>query len=333
MNINEYKPQMRSDCIYYGEAGCGKTTKLCKMALKAKHPILLSFTNKAVENVKKTLQKCMMKMKRSIIYISMNNINAIHLTHFYDFHGRDIPDLEGKTIFIEEYSIVPNTWLTKIYHAFTKYHNTIYLFGVTNECDPVERNSQTHYNYLESKTMLEVCPKRVKLEYIGGCSRYGRKTPDMLTKFLKTGTVQLNFPAVGKYYNNICYFNQTRKITTALCCNNFVKNRKYYQVNFRYCGNKETYNVVEGMPVLVTQNLKNEDMYNMMKFKIDEIRKVIDDEGKKHISYKINDKCFVQYDFRHNFIPAFCCTEYKYQGADIKEHFNILDVNNRHYYY
>ena len=26
-------------------------------------------------------------------------------------------------------------------------------------------------------------------------------------------------------------------------------------------------------------------------------------------------------------IPAFCSTVYKYQGADINEHFNILDVN------
>ena len=30
---------------------------------------------------------------------------------------------------------------------------------------------------------------------------------------------------------------------------------------------------------------------------------------------------------RANFIPAFFCTVYKYQGADISEHYNIYDVN------
>lgn len=42
---------------------------------------------------------------------------------------------------------------------------------------------------------------------------------------------------------------------------------------------------------------------------------------------KLITKWFVQCDFRQYFIPAFCCTVYKYQGADIKEHYNILDVN------
>ena len=49
-----------------------------------------------------------------------------------------------------------------------------------------------------------MCPERVKLEYIEGCSRYDTKTRDMLTKFLKTGKIQPEFPAIGKYYKNIC---------------------------------------------------------------------------------------------------------------------------------
>lgn len=31
--------------------------------------------------------------------------------------------------------------------------------------------------------------------------------------------------------------------------------------------------------------------------------------------------------FAESFIPAFCCTVYKYQGADINEPYNIYDVN------
>ena len=116
----------------------------------------------------------------------------------------------------------------------------------------------------------------------------GTKTRDILCKFLKTGKVQPSFPAFGKYYKNICYLNKTRKIATELCCNNFVKNKKHYNVNFRYGGKIETYKVTEGMPVLVTQNLKKINMYNMMEFKIDEIEDETDEEDEIHISYKIN---------------------------------------------
>ena len=61
----------------------------------------------------------------------------------------------------------------------------------------------------------------------------------------------------------------------------------------------------------------------MMEFIIDEIEDEIDEEDEIHISYKINGEWFEHYDFRHNFIPAFCCTVYKYQGSDIKEYYNI----------
>ena len=38
--------------IFYGQAGCGKTTKLIKLAAEAANPMILSCTNKAIENVK-----------------------------------------------------------------------------------------------------------------------------------------------------------------------------------------------------------------------------------------------------------------------------------------
>ena len=41
--------------IYYGGAGCGKTYRLCQKALEADDPIILSFTNKAIQNVKSVL--------------------------------------------------------------------------------------------------------------------------------------------------------------------------------------------------------------------------------------------------------------------------------------
>ena len=42
-------------CIYNGQAGSGKTTRLCQMVIEAENPIVLTFTNKAIENVKNRL--------------------------------------------------------------------------------------------------------------------------------------------------------------------------------------------------------------------------------------------------------------------------------------
>ena len=148
-----------------------------------------------------------------------------------------------------------------------------------------------------------------------------------MAKFLKTGKVQPEFPAISKYYKKICYLNKTRKIATELCCNEFDKNKEHYEVNFRHNGKIETYKVAVDMPVLVTKNMKQDNMYNMMEFKIEQIKEEIIDQDEKLISYKTNNKWFAQCDFRQSFIPAFCSTVYKYQGADIKEHYNILDVN------
>ena len=223
-------------------------------------------------------------------------------------------------MFIEEYRMVPNKWMTKIYQAFSKYCNTVYLFGDKNQCNPVEGHSQIHCNYFTSKTIMDMCPERVKLEYIEGCSRYDTKTREKLTKFLKTGKIQPEFPAIGKYYKNICYLNKTRRTVTEICCNEFVKNKKDNVVNFKYNGKAEHCKVAVGMSILVTQNLKRECMFNMVEFRIYEI----DEHG---TSFKVNNVWFEHNDLRQSFIPAFCCAVYKYQDADIKENYNILDVN------
>ena len=122
---------MGEGAVYYGGARCGKTYRLCQKALAADDPIMLSFTNKAIQNVKSALCD---------VY---NNYELAKKCYtfdlfFFDHHGRDITALEGKTIFVDEYSMTPNKWMTKLYQAFTKYRLTIYMFGDTNQCDPVE---------------------------------------------------------------------------------------------------------------------------------------------------------------------------------------------------
>ena len=73
------------------------------------------------------------------------------------------------------------------------------------------------------------------------------------------------------------------------------------------------------MPMLVTQNLKTESLFNMMEFRIDHIS-----DGNL---LTIGGHTFEYSKFRQCFIPAFCSAVYKYQGADIDEHYNIYNVN------
>ena len=125
MDITDYETETGRGCIYNGQAGSGKTTKLCEMVEKAKNPL-------ASENVKRRLIK---------LGYEKNEANTTCFTfysYFCEWNGRNIDSLEDMTIFIEEFSMVPNKWMTIIYNVFTMFNNKIYLFGDPNQCSPVE---------------------------------------------------------------------------------------------------------------------------------------------------------------------------------------------------
>ena len=89
-------------------------------------------------------------------------------------------------------------------------------------------------------------------------------------------------------------------------------------MQFKYNGKVKQYKLAADMPIIVTQNLKKHEMYNMMEFTIGSI---------SENSAMVNNIWFDMKDFRESFIPGFCCKVYKYQGADIDQHYNIYDVN------
>lgn len=130
------------------------------MTTKAADPIILSFTNKAIENIKSRVGE------------ELQDKCHTFDSYFCDYHGRDIYSLEGKTVFTEEYRMVPNNWMNKIYQAFTNCKLTIYMFGDINQCDPVENGSQVHHDYFTSVAISEMCPKRVELKYKEVCACY-----------------------------------------------------------------------------------------------------------------------------------------------------------------
>ena len=45
-----------------------------------------------------------------------------------EWNGRDLSSLRNKTVYIKEFSMVPNKWITKIYEAFLEYNIKVLLF-------------------------------------------------------------------------------------------------------------------------------------------------------------------------------------------------------------
>ena len=77
------------------------------------------------------------------------------------------------------------------------------------------------------------------------------------------------------------------------------------------------------MSVIATQNLKEREIFNTMEFVVEDIH----NDKFNNCKFKVNDQMFGKAEFSTSFIPSFCVTVYKYQGADINEHYNIHDVN------
>ena len=229
--------------------------------------------------------------------------------------------LKTKTIFIDEFSMVPNKWMTKIYEIFSKYNNTVYMFGDNNQCEAVENGSHIKYDYQESASISQMCPTKYTMSYIEESCRYDKQTHNILSTFLKHGKVSAYFEPIGEYNKNICYLNKTRKQVTEQCCDRFTKDKKSVTVEFRYDNGKESYKISEGIPLIATINNKDRQIFNTMEFILEEVKK-----ENNETSFKIKDNWYDLSEFSRSFIPGFCVTVYKYQGADITEDYNIHDV-------
>ena len=311
MDYESYEAKKGEGVIYNGQAGSGKTTKLCEMVMKTDKPLVLSFTNKAVQNVKDRLKKM------------GGNPNVCYTfdSYFCEWSGStetNLKDLKVKTVFIDEFSMVPNKWITMIYKAFTLYGTKVFMFGDPNQCSPVESGSQISYNYLKSASVRQMCPKKVTLKYIEGSSRYDKKTHMVLDGFLKNGKIVKNFTPINKkLFKNICYLNKTRIEVNKHCCDKFAEDKEYEEVVFKYNDKHEEYKVCVGMPVMATENLKDHEIFNTMEFLVESVSEDY---------FEIDGQEFDLCTFSKCFIPSFCITVHKCQGADIKEPYNVFDV-------
>jgi len=161
---------------------------------------------------------------------------------FCEWKGRDTYSLAHKTVFVEEFSMVPNKWITRVYQAYGLYGIKVYLFGDPNQCSPVEGCSQITYDYLDSVSINEMCDRIETLEYIPETCRYDKPTHTMLDKFLKYGRVTSYFrPIERTLLRNICYLNSTRIKVNTECCNRFTTGKRHTVVEFQYNCKKEIY--------------------------------------------------------------------------------------------
>ena len=140
----------------------------------------------------------------------------------------------------------------------------------------------------------------------------------VLDEFLKKGKLAKNFSPINKeLFKNICYLNKTRIEVNKRCCDKFAEDKEYEEVVFKYNDKKEEYKVCVGMPVIATENMKDREIFNTMEFLVESI---------SEDSIEIDGQDFDYKTFSQSFIPSFCVTVHKCQGADIKEPYNIFDV-------
>ena len=163
-----------------------------------------------------------------------------------------------------------------------------------------------------------MCPKVETMQYIEKSCRYDKKTHEMFKTYLKNGKISVYLKPINKkLYKNICYLHKTRIAINTKCCDQFVLGKQYVTVDFKYI-EKETYKVCTNMPVIAITNIKDKQIFNSMGFVIQEI---------KNNNFKVNNEWYDKKQFSETFIPGFCVTVYKYQGAEINEPYNIYDVD------
>jgi len=304
MDYGNFKTKEGKGKITTGGAGCGKTTKLIELVKKCDDAIVLCFTNKACSVIREKLGD-----KKDIVHTFDSYLSS--------FKKDQICKLKNHTVFVDEYSMVPNQWMTTLYNAFVDYGITVNLFGDCNQCAPVD---DFGYDYLKSPAILAMCPTIEKLEYIEASARYDKKTYEILSVFLKTGRITSAFNKIVECDTNICFFNNTRARINKDRANKFIVGLKTLVIEMRFKNPKvkELYNVCVGMPVICTANIKEMNMYNSEQYTIEKM-----DES----TVTINKMQFTHDEFKQSFTLAFCITVYRYQGDKIDTHYNIYDAD------
>ena len=107
------------------------------------------------------------------------------MNDFCEWNDNNIKSIKSKTVFIDEFSMVPNEFNNILYKLWLEYNFKIVMFGDPNQCNPVEGGSQIYYDYINSVSVRQMCPALETLKYIEKCGRYDLKTKIILDFFLE----------------------------------------------------------------------------------------------------------------------------------------------------
>ena len=159
IDVSGYTLERVKGMLITGGAGCGKTTKLINDAKERKNPVIFSFTNEAVDNI------------RSRVDDNLKSKLHTFNSYFNEFKSdaENLKLLANKDVFIDEFSMVPNKWVTLIYNSFVANNLKVSLYGDSNQCDPVKGISRLIYDYTKSPAILDMCSDTIELKYIKEC--------------------------------------------------------------------------------------------------------------------------------------------------------------------
>ena len=310
---NERKGYDASDYLFergdgkfvYGGAGCGKTTDLVSSVLEATNPIVMSFTNKSVENLKRLLPPSYASCVCTLSKFFSNPVE------------QKIQLLQGMHVFVDEFSMVPKSMMNSLYTSFKRYGTQINFYGDSNQCEPVETDGIV-YDYAISPAMFDMCSTYVLKGYIADSARYDRKTFDFLNKFLLVGRIEQKMSPHVLSYVNICYHNKTRHEVNEKCSQRFVRKKKHVYIDFSSDDGIHSYPIAVGTPVICKKSIPRKEIFNSQRFEVKGITET-------HVKIDFDNATFPIASFGLFFDPGFCVTVYKYQGGSIDTHYNIYD--------
>ena len=126
-----------------GGAGCGKTEVIKN--IRKETDLILSFTNKAVENV---ISRCESEKN---IYTFDSFLNE-HLDHNQKVQKM----LKFDRVIIDEYSMVPVKFMEFLNKMKTWHNIKLLFFGDSNQCLQVD-NNKVIYDYVKTSTFSKMC--------------------------------------------------------------------------------------------------------------------------------------------------------------------------------
>ena len=85
------------------------------------------------------LTKLWKMLNQGCMLLDMKRHKLITLDNYFFGIGKDrsMDSFDGKDIFIEEFSMLSNRWMTLIYKAFAKFNNKVYSFSDCSQCEPL----------------------------------------------------------------------------------------------------------------------------------------------------------------------------------------------------